>query len=211
MSTTPEHKATVVQHPAGHRGTLRTSRGDELPVQTYDRGEEVVLVVLTQIPKPPPEDALDTSTLEYTSKRGIIRLQGGAVFSDDSLVHFHAEGEPEVIQRRSFVRVHAVREVMLGDGPDGCNTRTHTIDLSGGGMLLHGAEHLTMDETIAFEISFGEEQRAVTGVARVVRLDDGGRRALRFVQIDEDDRQRLIRFVFECMRAARAKTRGDFV
>jgi c-di-GMP-binding flagellar brake protein YcgR len=30
-----------------------------------------------------------------------------------------------------------------------------------------------------------------------------------FDQIAEHDRQRLIRFVFECMRTARARTRGD--
>ena len=50
------------------------------------------------------------------------------------------------------------------------------------------------------------EENALS-VERCVR--DDGKRALVFEALDEEDRQRLIRFVFECMRTARARTRGD--
>jgi len=78
-------------------------------------------------------------------------------------------------------------------------------------MLLSGANHLRIGDVVRFEIRFGDDEPPAEGVGRVVRIDSNGRRALRFEAINEDDRQRLIRFVFELMRAARAKTRGDLI
>jgi hypothetical protein len=196
-------------HPSGHRGTLWTAAG-ELPVQTYERENEVVLVVLTEVEQPPVGEESD-ATLEYTSVRGIIRLHGEAVFQDSSLVRFRADSDPEVIQRRQFVRVHASREVTIDSPPLHAPRSTQTVDISGGGMLLAGASHLKIGDIVRFEVRFGESEQPVEGVARVVRIDSGGRRALRFESIHEDDRQRLIRYVFELMRAARAKTRGDLI
>jgi c-di-GMP-binding flagellar brake protein YcgR len=59
-------------------------------------------------------------------------------------------------------------------------------------------------------MQLGPRGLPVAGVARVVRVHDDGQRALSFIEIDEGDRERLIRYVFECMRTARAKTRGDW-
>ncbi|MGH2910755.1 MAG: flagellar brake protein [Solirubrobacteraceae bacterium] len=210
MNAGPEQSATVIRHPAGHRGTLWTAAGEQLPVQTYEHEHEVVLVVLTEIPRRPAGSDSD-ATLEYTSVRGIIRLHGEAVFQDASLVRFRADGDPEVIQRREFVRVHSSHEVLVDSPPLHDPRPTQTVDISGGGMLLSGARHLSIGDLVRFEVRFGATEPAAEGIARVVRIDPGGRRALRFEAIEEDDRQRLIRHVFELMRAARAKTRGDLI
>lgn len=210
MSAAHEQNTTVAPHLAGHRGTLWTADGEGVPVQTYEQENEVVLVVLTEIEQP-PIGADSDATLEYTSVRGIIRLHGEAVFEDASLVRFHADGDPVVIQRRQFVRVHASREVMVDSPPLHTPRCTQSVDISGGGMLLSGADHLQIGDMVRFEVSFGDHETPAEGVARVVRIDENGRRGLRFEMIDEDDRQRLIRYVFELMRAARAKTRGDLI
>lgn len=210
MSALPEQRSTVISNPLGHRGTLWTATGEELPVQTYEQDQEVVLVVLSEIARPPVREEND-ATLEYTSMRGIIRLHGEAVFEDSSLVRFRADGDPEVIQRRQFVRVSASREVTIDSPPLHAPRSSHTVDISGGGMLLSGAAHLKMGDVVRFEVRFGDTERPAEGVARVVRIDSGGRRGLRFETIDEEDRQRLIRYVFGLMRAARAKTRGDLI
>ena len=209
--TTPDARAAVVPHPAGHRGTLRTPTGDELPVQTYERGEEVVLVVLSDVVDPPPAESLDPAMLEYTSVRGVVRLQGEARFEDRALVRFRAEGEPEVVQRRAYVRVHTPQQVRVGAALARGARQAHTIDISGGGMLLSGVGELRHGDPIEFELRLGEDPAPVEGIARVVRIDPDGRRAVSFEQIVEVDRQRLIRFVFDCLREARAKTRGDLI
>ncbi|MGZ4310482.1 MAG: flagellar brake protein [Solirubrobacteraceae bacterium] len=196
--------------PGSGQGTLTTPAGEELPVRTFERGEEVALVVLIDLEDERATDLLEGAELEYTSRRGLIKLQGEAVFEDRSLVRFRPHGNAEVLQRRDFVRVHTPHPVMVDTGEEG-EWRVHTVDLSGGGMLLADGDKLAADQTIRFVISVGAGDAPVEGVARVVRVSNDGKRALMFEQIAEHDRQRLIRFVFDCMRAARARTRGDWI
>jgi hypothetical protein len=200
----------VIVLPGSGQGTLTTPSGEELPVRTFERGEEVVLVVLVDIDGDPESEPVDAADLEYTSRRGLIKLHGEAVFEDRSLIRFRPHGDAEILQRRDFVRVHTAHPVTLESGDEG-TYRVHTVDLSGGGMLLAEAETLAVDQTIRFVIAVGADQEPVEGVARVVGIRENGKRALTFEQISEHDRQRLIRFVFECMRNARARTRADWI
>jgi PilZ domain len=207
---TPISHDNVTLLPGSGQGTLTTPSGEELPVRTFERGEEVVLVVLVNIDSDHEGDPVDSADLEYTSRRGLVKLHGEAVFEDRSLIRFRPHGDAEVLQRRDFVRVHTPHPVILESEDEGTH-QAHTVDLSGGGMLLADADALAADQTIHFAISVGADQEAVEGVARVVRVREDGQRALMFEQISEYDRQRLIRFVFECMRNARARTRGDWI
>jgi hypothetical protein len=200
----------VTLFPGSGQGTLTTPDGGELPVRTFERGEEVVLVVLVNLQDDPEGDAVESAELEYTSRRGLIKLHGDAVFEDRSLIRFRPHGDAEVLQRRDFVRVHTPHAVTVDSGDEG-RRHVHTIDLSGGGMLLGDDETLEVDQTIRFAITTVTNELPIEGLARVVRIREDGKRALMFEQISEHDRQRLIRFVFECMRTARARTRGDHV
>lgn len=195
--------------PGEGQGVLTTPAGEELPVRTFKRGTDVVLVVLVDADGHAPEDHLESAELQYNSVRGVVRLHGEAVFEDPSLIHFRPDAEPEVTQRRSFVRVTAPQPVTLDAGVGA--HYAYTVDISGGGMLLVGADALTPGETVRFAVAIGPDDTPVEGRARVVRIRDDGKRALVFEQIDEDDRQRLIRFVFECMRTARARTRAEWI
>lgn len=207
-STTGTRSNNVTPLPGSGQGRLTTPDGEQLPVRTFERGHEVVLVVLVDVDEHPESESVQDAELEYTSVRGVVRLHGEAMFEDRSLIRFRAHGEPEVMQRRSFVRVHTPKAVTLSSGAAG-ERWVHTVDLSGGGMLLAGAEVLQPDETVRFTMALGDNQPPVEGLARVVRIREDEKRALVFEQIAENDRQRLIRYVFECMRTARARTRGD--
>lgn len=206
----PSSRGKVVPHPAGNQGRLVTPRGAELPVRTYGQGEDVVLVVLADIDDALLDEELEPALLEYTSVRGVIRMRGEATFERSSLVRFHAQGDPEVIQRRAFVRVHTPQEVTLDAMTGDRHRAAHTVDLSGGGMLLGGGGSLVPGDPVRFSMRLDANSAPISGIARVVRIREDGKRALMFEQIDEGDRQRLIRFVFGLLRAARAKTRGDF-
>ncbi|HTU95428.1 MAG TPA: PilZ domain-containing protein [Solirubrobacteraceae bacterium] len=199
----------VTLFPGSGQGTLTTPTGEEVPVRTFERGKEVVLVVLVNLDDERDNDQVEAAELEYTSRRGLIKLRGEAVFEDPSLIRFHPDGDAEVLQRRDFVRVLTPHPVTVTD--DDGRQRVHTVDLSGGGMLLADAEGLEVDQTIHFAISIVTTELPIEGVARVVRVREDGKRALMFEQISDHDRQRLIRFVFECMRTARARTRGDWM
>ena len=197
--------------PGNGRGTLTTALGDQLPVRTFERGQEVLLVVLVDVDEAEAAGLQAPADLEYVSVRGIVKLRGQAVLEDRSLIRFRAIEPADVTQRRSFVRVTSPQTVLIDTDITGTGHHAHTIDLSGGGMLLSGASDLDADQEVSFSITVGEGELPVHGLGRVVRAGDDDRRALVFQEIDETDRQRLIRFVFDCMRNARAKTRGDLV
>jgi len=209
---TPIATDNVRSLPGSGQGTLITPEGESLPVRTFEQGQDVVLVVLLDVPEHEASDRLPSADLEYASVRGIVRLHGEAVFEDRSLIRFRSSGDAEVMQRRSFVRVQTPQAVTVAsDDPDADGEHLYTVDISGGGMLLAGTGTLEPDQTVRFTMALGDGHPAVEGDARVVRIREDGKRAVVFEQIDEHDRQRLIRFVFECMRTARARTRGDFI
>lgn len=205
MSDQPTGKV-IRLNVGGTEGKLTTPLGSRIPVRVYDRGGDfLMLVLMLDDGDELGHDALEPLVLEYVSPRGVVRFSGHAVLQERDLVRFEVSADPEVTQRREFVRVPSIQNVVLGGESRGARIDGKAIDLSGGGMLLSGAGGLELDSVVRFSLSLGDGEPDVDGQARVVRSDDEGRRALVFEQISEDDRQRLIHFVFERQREALAK------
>jgi len=216
MSADPEPTGEVIRlNVGGTDGKLTTPVGSHIPVRVYERGDFLMLVLMLDAadelsPDPAEElgDAGDPLVLEYVTARGVVRFRGEAVLQERDLVRFEVSAAPEITQRREFVRVPALQHVALAGG-DGIGkpgvAATHAIDISGGGMLLSGADHLELDAVVRFTLDVGAGVPEIAGFARVVRADGEGRRALVFEQISADDRQRLIHFVFARQREALAK------
>jgi hypothetical protein len=200
----------VTPFPGGHQGLLTTLAGEQVPVRAYARGPDVaMLVLLLDVGDQLHGEQLEPALLEYASARGMVKVRGQAVLQERDLVRFNAVEDPEVLQRRDYVRVRAPQVVTLTADLVGEPLSTYAVDLSGGGMLLTAAQGLKPGTEVRFCIGLGQEEPPIEGSGRVVRISDDGGLALVFEQISTVERQRLIRFVFECMRAARAKTRGD--
>jgi PilZ domain len=207
MSDQPEPTGKVIRlNVGGTKGKLTTPVGSNIPVRVYDRGGDfLMLVLMLDDGDEIGQDALEPLVLEYVSARGVIRFHGQAVLQERDLVRFEVSTQPEVTQRREFVRVPSVQNVVLGGEPGATKINGKAIDLSGGGMLLTGAVGLELDSVVRFSLKLGVGADEIEGRARVVRSDDEGRRALVFEEITEDDRQRLIHFVFDRQREALAK------
>ena len=200
----------VTPFPGGQQGKLTTPAGEQVPVRAYPRGPDVaLLVLLLDVDDQFDGEQLEPALLEYASVRGLVKVRGHAVLQDRDLVRFDAGEDPEVLQRRDYVRVQAPQVVTLNDDEVGEPLSTYTVDLSGGGMLLTAAEGFKPGTQVRFRVALNDHEAPIEGSGRVVRISDDGELALVFEQISTIERQRLIRFVFECMRAARAKTRGD--
>jgi PilZ domain len=200
----------VTPFPGGHQGKLTTLAGEQVPVRAYARGPDVaMLVLLLDVGDQLDGEQLEPALLEYASARGMVKVRGQAVLQERDLVRFNAVGDPEVLQRRDYVRVRAPQVVTLTADLVGEPLSTYAVDLSGGGMLLTAAQGLKPGAQVRFGIDLNDQEAPIEGSGRVVRISDDGELALVFEQISTIERQRLIRFVFECMRAARAKTRGD--
>jgi PilZ domain len=207
MSEQPEPTAKVIRlNVGGTEGKLTTPVGGNIPVRVFDRGgDALMLVLMLDDGEELGQDVLQPLVLEYVSARGVVRFEGQATLQERDLVRFEVSSAPEVTQRREFVRVPSLQSVVVGDDTRLVKIDGKAIDLSGGGMLLAGADRLALDSVVRFSLSLGPGARDIEGRARVVRADAEGRRALVFEEISHDDRQRLIYFVFKRQREALAK------
>ncbi len=213
MTAEPEPTGKVIRlNVGGTQGKLSTRVGSQIPVRVYERGDFLMLVLMLDAAEELTPDAADelghaaeALVVEYVSPRGVVRFRGQAVLQERDLVRFEVSAAPEITQRREFVRVPAVQNVALGGLTGEVGTKGHAIDVSGGGMLLSGADHLELGSIVRFTLSVGAGLPEIAGWARVVRAAEQGRRGLVFEQISADDRQRLIHFVFERQREALAK------
>ena len=144
-------------------------------------------------------------SLEFTNLRGICRILGQAAPAvGESVLRIEPTGTIELIQRRDYVRVEAFVPVTYRpDGSDGWTATAHTTDVSGGGFQIADAEGLRLGDMRRFTLELGEGEDDVQAVAVAVRDAGDDAFGMRFVDIFERDRQRLVRWVFARERLAR--------
>jgi hypothetical protein len=201
MTEPPDNVVRLIA--GGLEGRLLTADGEPLPVRVFERGGGELMLVLMLADD--AERVIPPMTLEYTSARGLVRFSGEIELAGRDLVRFHVLSQPEVLQRREFVRVESVQPVVLAHDGGELSIDTHAIEISGGGMLLSGPESLGPGSRLRFSLHLDPEDAPILGEASVVRAAADGQRALVFDEISTGDRQRLIHYIFERQRAALAK------
>jgi c-di-GMP-binding flagellar brake protein YcgR len=146
-----------------------------------------------------------TVSLEFTNRRGVCRVLGTAHEAPgESVLKVDATGTIELIQRRDYVRVEAFVPVTYQpDGPDGWTATAHTLDVSGGGFQISAADGLRLGDMRSFTLELGEGEDDLRAVASAVREAEEGTFGMRFVDILERERARLVRWVFARERLAR--------
>ena len=158
MSTEPEPIGKVIRLDVGGTdGRLTTRVGTHIPVRVFERGADLLLVLMIEAAEELAQDPAQPLVLEYVSARGLVLHHGVAVPQERDLVRFELTAEPEVTQRREFVRVPTLQAVVLdGDGVTS-KIRTQAIDLSGGGMLLGAAGALELGAIVHFTLDLGPD------------------------------------------------------
>jgi PilZ domain len=193
----------------GAFGRLLRGPGRDIAVEVvWQTGHELTLSVLAMgsaIEFP----AVEELVLECSSSRGMTRLGGEASPTPDNRLRFAVHDLIEVEQRRRFVRVRVSRPVRVAREADGAVSHTFALDLSGGGLLLAGPDQLRPGEHVSFRLRLETGAEPIEGYARVVRVAGAGHPALTFDSIKPADRERLIHFIFDCERRARALLRDD--
>ena len=190
-------------------GHLTVGDGTTVPVNV-SQGDEGILLVMLADPGEKLDEQPSGLVLESITSRGLVRMKGTAKREQGGLVSFRITGDPEVVQRRQFVRVIAPQRVTLDDAC-GSVSETSSLNISGGGMLVTGADSLDVDTEVIFSLFLSDHEPPVKGLGRVVRAADNKQRAIVFEDISRKDRERLIHFIFDRQRAALAVTRGDVI
>lgn len=187
---------------------VRTQSGGRMPAKVTARGPQSLQVAIVVPIKPFSSAELDGMVVEYSSRRGRVRLCGTAIVEDPrepDLLRIEGLRSIEVLQEREYVRIQSARPVVVYAGGDRQEVQSYTVDLSGGGLLLAGPDTLKIGDAIKFRLTITPGVTPIAGTGRVVRIDASGRRAVSFEDISDLDRRRLVRFIFECQRAERRR------
>ncbi|MBB4660979.1 PilZ domain-containing protein [Conexibacter arvalis] len=174
---------------------------------------EVVLVLLLDLPASMRQGQVDGMAIEFPGPRGLVRIEGsGRVLASDA-VQLTLEGAVEVQQRRDFVRVSAVRPLALARVDDenrvGRWVDTFTVNVSGNGLLASGPDTLQIDDAVRFRLRVVDGEPPIEGLGRVARTSDEGHRGIAIEELSDNDRRRLVAFIFERERIARRMTRDS--
>lgn len=159
------------------------------------------IVKLAEVPEPSLEVIGEVeAVIEAPGVRGLARVMGTMRQHRGraDAVRLDFDDGPQVIQRRQFVRITAETPVWVVR--DGTRERTHTINLSGAGLLLAGPADLAIDESIVMDVEVGPDEPPIHARGRCVRETRSGYKGVRLALIEEGDRDRLIHFVFKQQR-----------
>jgi len=189
----------------GQTALLRLGAGAAIAVRVDSVDADVAVLVLLTPPLRPPV-AGQPAELEGTSKRGVVRFDVTIKDVDGRgtvRVAPRADGAATV-QRRDFVRVDAAVSVVVRDGgPDGPSREARSVNVSGGGLLLHGIGHLHVGDFAWVALDLEDGTPPIEALVTVVRADASGTRAVRIASISARDEQRIVQFSFARERRAR--------
>jgi c-di-GMP-binding flagellar brake protein YcgR len=160
---------------------------------------EATLIPLTPPMRPPAIG--QAATVEVTVDGGILTLATRVVDhegrSSMRVAPDSAATHAPSVQRRDFVRVDAAVSVVVRDGgPDGPGHEARSVNVSGGGLLLHGIGHLHVGDFAWVAIDLDDDTAPIEALVTVVREDPAGTRAARIASISARDEQRIVRFSF---------------
>jgi hypothetical protein len=160
--------------------------------------DEASLILLTPPLRPPAKG--QAAEVEVTVEGGILTLAARVVDGDGrSAVRIAPDGSKAVsdVQRRDFVRVDAAVSVVVRDGgPDGPGREARSVNVSGGGLLLHGIGHLHVGDFAWVALDLDDGAQPIEALVTVVREEPSGTRAVRIASISARDEQRIVRFSF---------------
>lgn len=142
--------------------------------------------------------------VEWVTARGLARVPGrhaGPGRIAVPTVAIELLGRPEIFQRREYVRAPASLqlEVMTAAGSE--EHEGLSVDISGGGVRA-SIPSLDVEVDTVLSLWLGLPDRAIEAPVRVLRRQDPDVYVLVFESIREEDRELVIRHVFERLRAA---------
>jgi hypothetical protein len=177
------------------------------------------LALLEEPTTPTPRLERSALLIEFINDEGIARMHGrldvprhrrgiGRGYGEKDTVRFAHRGSPQLLKRREYVRATVDLPLTLvpaGADQEDVTTHAHAIDLSGGGMLVKGLRTPRLGDELRFVLELGDGDVAVSGAARVVRIETEDRVGLQFCDLAKPDSIRLMHLAFEMSREQRRR------
>ena len=188
------------------RGVGRTSG-------TVKELEDEALLITLVVPATAEAMSLEApdAVLEFATLRGLYRQKGFVSYSHGSgeTVRFVGREEPELMQRREFVRVEVNISVSVSLKEAPWPTDFDALNISANGILLAGPSTGTLilrrGMFLRMKIPLYDGRDAIDVRGTVVREAQRGAVGVRFDHINEPDQERLVRFVMKQEREQRKR------
>jgi c-di-GMP-binding flagellar brake protein YcgR len=191
--------------------TLAIPGLEEISAKVARKGQDFTELTLAKQPQNPLA-VLERSQalLEFVTDDGMFRMLGTIRLhagEHGEAIRFEHQGRVQLLQRRAHVRTDCIAMVvMTADG--GAPQRGMTLNLSGGGLLMRGLAGAEVGADLAFDLRLDLLPARIQGRCRVVRVTPDGLHGVQFTEIDEVDRDKLVRFAFQRENAARQARLG---
>jgi c-di-GMP-binding flagellar brake protein YcgR len=179
---------------------------EDVPAKVVRRGDGFTELKLQRRTQSPLQNLQQTQVfLEFVTDDGMWRMLGTLTLhatAEGEALRFEHTGRTQLLQRRAHVRTDLIAAVIFT--PDGGTARkAMTLNVSGGGLLVRGLAGVGVDEDLAFDLRLDLLPARVQGRCRVVRGTPDGLHGLQFTEIDEGDRDKIVRFAYQRENAAR--------
>lgn len=184
--------------------TLVLARNARIPARVLESAPGSLLVVIMVPINPLSPAQLAGMVLEFLGPKGRVRLTGTAAVespSEPDVIRLTDLRSLDVVQEREHVRIRSARRVVVYGGENLAQIDSYTLDISGGGFLMAGADLLRVGDEVQFQLELADGELPVCGTGKVVRVDPRGYRGIAFARIKDLDQRRLVRYIFECQRA----------
>lgn len=183
--------------------TIVPLSGQRIPARVVEAQHGMLLVAIMVPIEPLSNAQLQALLIEFQGPNGRVHLTGTASIAsptEPDVLRIEDPRAIDTVQEREYVRIRSSRPALVFGGPEMVQINSYTVDISGGGFLLSGAEMLSIGDRVHFQLELPEGELPITGSGKVVRLDPNGHRGIVFDDIKELDRRRLIRYIFDCQR-----------
>jgi c-di-GMP-binding flagellar brake protein YcgR len=138
------------------------------------------------------------------TKRGLLHLGAQVVQAPEGeVLELDLTGQSELVQRRGFVRVDAFLEVVVTPHAGNAPIPAAIVNISGSGAVVSRLAATTVGDAAHLDLRLAPYDPPLAIDARVVRVFDEQFRAVHFELIEEADRERIVRFVFDRQRLER--------
>lgn len=177
-------------------------RDHELPALVEGEREPGLWTLVLLVPASGLGGTPCPACLKFAGERGLHELHGTLAANDGQGRVLFAVRAGKVEQRRELVRVDVMLPVVLRwQTTIGVRTlRTTTLDLSGGGALMVGPAGMKPGQPLTVCLALGDGGPDLLLRAEVVRVVERTRLALRFTDISDRQRERIIRFTLRYQR-----------
>jgi c-di-GMP-binding flagellar brake protein YcgR len=184
---------------------------EEVPATVVRRGEGFTELKLQARTQTPLQTLQHTQVfLEFVTDDGMWRMLGTLSLhacEDGEALRFDHTGRTQLLQRRAHVRTDCI--AMLLVTPDGgAPQKAMTLNISGGGLLVRGLRDVAADTDLTFDLRLDLLPARIQGRCRVVRVTPDALHGMQFIDIDEGERDKIMRFAYQREKAARVARFG---